>query len=218
MTAVRDQQLEAFVTACHKVAGYGLVQCSSGNLSWRIAPDKVLLSGTRTWLAEICPEQVALCDGRGRSINGVHPSVESRFHMGILARRDDVDVVLHFQTPHATALACMDLVGTNYNVLPEIPYYIGSIAQVPYFTPGSEALAEAVVAALADHDLAMLMNHGQVAVGQTFEQTIQKAVFFEMACGILLRAGANVQPLSPEEIAAVGSYHDGKHPADRPAE
>jgi ribulose-5-phosphate 4-epimerase/fuculose-1-phosphate aldolase len=85
-------------------------------------------------------------------------------------------------------------------VIPEIPYYIGPVAWVPYLAPGSHQLASAVTSAMKKHDLAILRNHGLVAVGKTFDEVITKAVFFELACKIILHAGQQLQVLSKEAI------------------
>jgi len=187
---MRDNELTltAFVKACHKVAQYGLVSCSSGNLSWRTGPDTALLSASGSWLAELTPEQVAACDSdTGRCINGKVPTCESVFHLGILKTRAEMNVVLHFQSPFATAIACGDPENINFNVIIEVPLYIGTPVTVPYLPPGSEELAQAVIDAFKDSqaNMAVLKNHGLVTAGKDFNDAIQKAVFFELACRIV---------------------------------
>ena len=54
-------------------------------------------------------------------------------------------------------------------------------------TPSSKELAEKVVSAVQTHDLVILQNHGQVVLGEDFDDAIQKAGFFELACQILMR-------------------------------
>jgi len=70
-------------------------------------------------------------------------------------------------------------------VIPELPIYVGEPAVVKYSPPGSKELADETIAAMQGHDLAILQNHGQVVVGKDFNDTIQKAGFFELACQIL---------------------------------
>jgi ribulose-5-phosphate 4-epimerase/fuculose-1-phosphate aldolase len=86
-------------------------------------------------------------------------------------------------------------------VIPEIPFYIGAIADVPYLMPGSTDLAAAVTEAMATHDLAQLRHHGQVVAGTDPNDVIQKARFFELACEIVLHGGDSVRPLSESDIA-----------------
>ncbi len=201
---MRDNELTttAFVQACHKVAQYGLVSCSSGNLSWRIEPDTALLSGSGAWLAELTPEQVVACDiDTGRCINGKVPTCESVFHLGILKTRPEMTVVLHFQSPYATAITCGLTDELDFNMTIEVPVYIGTPAIVPYLPPGSSELAQAVIDALSDPQthIAILKNHGLVTVGKDFNDAIQKAVFFEMACRIIL-TNPNFRPLDRKMV------------------
>lgn len=194
------KQMDQFVQACHKVGRYQLSQCSSGNLSWRVGPDRLLIKSSRSWMAEVMPDQVSVCRIRdGKVMNGVVPSVEIGFHSGVLRERPDMNVVLHFQTPYATVLACRKG-RENFAVIPEIPYYIGEIAYAPFRMPGTKALAKVVIQALKHHDLTFLRNHGQVVVGRTFNEVIQKAVFFELACRILVLNGSRSTRLSPRDI------------------
>lgn len=199
MKDVPDALVTTFVKACRRAAEYGLMRCSSGNLSWRLDESRFLVTASGSWMADMAPEQVSVCaTADGRLLAGDSPSVEIAFHAGILRARTDVDAVLHFQSPAATTLACArDATAIDYAVIPEIPHYIGPVAAVPFLQPGSRELAAAVIAALMHHDLAVLAHHGQVTVARTPDLAIQKAAFFELACDILLRGGNRVEPLPP---------------------
>jgi len=188
MMEQHKERIEEFVRACHRAGEYGLLRYSSGNMSCRLDDELVAVSARRAWLGEITPEQVAVCSlTDGRSVNNVELTAESGFHLGILRSRSDINVVLHFQSPYATAIACGRQIGCNFNVIPELPIYVGEVAVVGYSPPGTKELAEDTIAAIKKHDLAILQNHGQVVVGKDFDDTIQKAGFFELACEILLR-------------------------------
>jgi ribulose-5-phosphate 4-epimerase/fuculose-1-phosphate aldolase len=203
-----ETAIKKFVEACHKAAEYGLVSCSSGNLSWRIEPDTALLSATGSWLGELTAEQVAACDIKsGQCVNGKVPTCESVYHLGILRNRPKVNVVLHFQSPYATAIACGETDKVNFNMTIEVPVYIGTPAIVPYLPPGSGELAQAVIDAFtgsagvspAPTQMAILKNHGLVSVGKDFNDAIQKAVFFELACRIIL-TNPNAKPLNDDAV------------------
>ena len=53
---------------------------------------------------------------------------------------------------------------------------------------------------MKEHDLVILKNHGQVTVGNNFDEVIQKATFFELACEVILHAGNQIQFLSQSAI------------------
>jgi len=113
MMHISEKHLEEFVTACYRVASYGLVRSSSGNLSCRVSEEHLLITATRSWMGELTRDQIAICRiSDGAVLNEKKPSAENGFHFGILHERSDVNVVLHFQSPCATAVACS---GRDYN-------------------------------------------------------------------------------------------------------
>jgi len=182
-----EEKIKAFVNACHRVADYGLLRCSSGNMSCRLDDELAVISASGSWFADMTDDEVAICRLEdSKCIKGKTPSVESGFHLGILRERMDVNVVLHFQSPFATAIACGDPHEYNFSIIIEVPFYIGRPAIVEYLQPGSVELAEAVIAAAKEHNMVILRNHGLVTVGKDFNDVIQKASFFELACQILL--------------------------------
>ena len=212
---VSGEHLQAFVAAANRVAAHGLVRCCSGNLSWRVDDEHVLVTATRTWMADLSVDQVAVCRwADGAVLNDPIPSVEASFHLGVLRARADVRVVLHHQSPCATTIACCEPPPLSYDLIPEVPFYIGPIGEVPYLPPGSQELADAVVAAMDNHDLVQLRNHGQVVVGSDFDDVIQKACFFEVACEILLRGGDGVRPMRSEFAAQLRAAHEASKKSD----
>ena len=118
--------------------------------------------------------------------------MEAGFHLGTMRKRPEVGCVLHFQSPCATVVACMKDKPKDFNVTLEGPLYVGrEIPVVPFLPPGSDELAAAVVEALADHDIVLMSNHGQAACGKDFRDTLRRAVFFEMACRIIVLSRGN---------------------------
>jgi ribulose-5-phosphate 4-epimerase/fuculose-1-phosphate aldolase len=204
MTGVSDDSMDAFLAACHSVAAHGLLRCSSGNMSQRVGEDTMLITASRSWVGQVVADDIALCRiSDGELIAGRKPSVEIGMHTGTLLARPEMNIVLHFQTPFATTIACQTEREIDYFVIPEIPYYIGPIARVPYIMPGTPELAAAVTHAMRDHDLVQLSNHGQVTTGKDFAHAIQNASFFELACEIIVRAGDTLVPMTTEDANAL---------------
>ena len=206
------QQIDEFVACARRVGSENLTICSSGNLSIRHG-DEVLVSGTGSWLPDMQPENVSVVRfSDGAVLNGVKPSMESVFHLGVLRERDgEVNCVLHFQSPYATAVACMEKRPSNFNFTAECPIHVGEeIPMIPYFRPGSPELAAHVIEAMKEHNSVMLLKHGQIVCGKDFRQALERAMFFEMACRIAVIDGNNVKPLTPDEIGDLESYFLGK--------
>jgi ribulose-5-phosphate 4-epimerase/fuculose-1-phosphate aldolase len=212
---ITDQHLTTFTDQAHSVGKERLQLCSSGNISWRAAENIALISGTGSWLPRLTKEQVALREiSTGNPIDAPKPSMESSFHLGVLRERKDVNVVLHIQSQYATIIACMKDKPADFNVTAEVPCYCGrEIPVIPYFRPGSAELAKAVVEAMQNHDCILLSKHGQVVCGKDFDDAFQKAVFFEMACHIIVGAGKdNYLTLSKDELNDLDIYVLGKKP------
>lgn len=208
---ITDEHIEQFIAQAHRIGDAGLTLCSSGNLSWRIG-ENALVSGTGSWVPTLSKEKVAVCKiETGEVLNGVRPSMESGFHLGIFRERPDVNVVLHFQSCYATAVACMKQVPADFNVTAEIPCHVGSeIPVIPYFRPGSPELASHVIQAMKNHNSALLQKHGQVVCGKNFDEVFERATFFEMACRIIVLSGGEYQTLSKAEIEDLETYILGK--------
>jgi len=210
---ITTEQFNTFIDQAHRIGKERIQLCSSGNISWRVNENTALISGTGSWLGRLQKENIAVCEiSTGNRIEGAKPSMESSFHLGVLRERKDVNVVLHVQSEYATIVACMKDKPTDFNVTAEIPCCCGKeIPIVPYFRPGSLELAEAVVNAMTNHDCILLSKHGQVVCGKDFDDAFQKAVFFEMACRIIVGAGmGNYLTLSEEEIKDLEVYVLGK--------
>ena len=206
-----SESINQFVEMARRVGKAGLTVCSSGNLSVR-HEEEVLISGTGSWVPELTADRVSVCRlSDGEVLNGIRPSIESVFHMGVMREREDVGCVLHFQSPYATAVACMKNRPTNFNFTAECPLHVGEeIPMIPYYRPGSPELAKAVVEAMREHNSVMLLKHGQVVCGKDFNQAFERAMFMEMACRIAIINGDNVDPLTPAEIKDLDVYFLGK--------
>ena len=144
---------------------------------------------------------MAVCDVvSGLSENGVRPSMESVFHLGVMRERADVNVVLHFQSEYATVVACMKEKPESFNVTLEVPYHVGEIAVIPYYCPGSPELAQAVIDGMREHDAVLMSNHGQVVCGKDFDDVLQRALFFEMACRIIVQSRGRYEVLGKKDV------------------
>ena len=208
-TDVARDVVERFVGACREAGERGLLRCSSGNMSQRIDDERMLVTATRSWIGRLTADDVTVCRiADAAPLEGRQPTVEVNLHAGILRARPDVNVVLHFQAPYATVLTCQDSRNINFFVIPEIPFYIGPIGRVPYLLPGSQELADATIAVMRDHNLALMANHGQVTVARDLDYAIQNAEFFELACRIIVQGGDKVTPLTDEaarQLMALGA-------------
>lgn len=203
---MEESEFNEFAFWANETAKHALIKCSSGNLSHRVQNNQMLISASGCWLSELTAKQIAIFNiDNGTLINDIKPSAEHKFHLGIMQSRKEINTVLHFQSQAATTIACMGI-EPDYNVIIEIPIYIGKICHLPYFTPGSHQLAEAVIDKMRECSLVQLSNHGQVVCGKSYQDVIQKAVFFELACNILLQSNFSAKALNNVQVESLLTY------------
>jgi L-fuculose-phosphate aldolase len=94
-------------------------------------------------------------------------------------------------------------------VLPEVILQMGEVPLVPYATPGTDALADALDPYLDHHDALLLANHGATTLGTTLTEAHHRMESLEHAARILLAARAigTVRELSAADVQALRSRH-----------
>jgi ribulose-5-phosphate 4-epimerase/fuculose-1-phosphate aldolase len=210
----RSERIEALVRTARLAAAEGLVVASSGNLSVRLDPDWFAISAAGAWLGELNPDRVALCSLVDPDrYHGPSPSAETRFHRALYLAREDVGAILHFQSPHATALACAEEPDLSLDVFPEVPAYLGRPVLVHYHAPGTAALADAVARAATRTPtrLLVLQSHGLIALGSDLRAALRNALFFELACKVT-QLGVATRRLDPHvaDDLRVHGYRTGE--------
>jgi ribulose-5-phosphate 4-epimerase/fuculose-1-phosphate aldolase len=191
------------LAAAHLCARYSLVYAGSGNLSCKAGADAMMITAAGSWMSTLTEKEIVTCAiGSGRILRGkTKPSSESNLHRMIYQANSDAGAALHFQSRRATAISCNKKnASLNFNVIPEFPFYIGDVGFVPALEPGTRKLAEAVSKQSKARKIIIMQNHGIVAVGINLKRVVEMALFFELACGIILANGSNLSTL-PLSIA-----------------
>ena len=188
---------------CRQLAERGLIAGQDGNVSVRIAPDRVLVTPRGLVKALLRPSDMVEVDMRGRS-RGVrrNPTSELDLHLRILRARPDVGAVVHAHPPTATGFAVAGQ-GFDAFVLPELILQMGRVPVVPYGTPGTPELGDRVEPFIAGHDALLLANHGAVTVGATLDAAWIRMESLEHAARIIFAARALGGPveLSGDAVA-----------------
>jgi L-fuculose-phosphate aldolase len=167
----------------------------------RLPDGNILITPAGTAKIDVQAEQLVLVDASGKGVAGsLRPSSELGMHLRIYERRPDVGAVVHAHPPLATAfgVAGEDLMKP---VLPEIVLLTGGVPLVPYATPGSAALADAIEPFLEQHDAFLMANHGATALGTTLSIAHERMESLEHAARILMAARllGRVTPLTPAQ-------------------
>ena len=143
----------------------GFVAANDGNVSARVAPDRVICTPTGVSKGFLRDDMLATCDLAGRQIAGRMPiSSEISMHLEIYDMRPDVAAIVHAHPPTATGYAVAGISLTDC-VLPEVIVSLGRVPLAPYGTPGGTEIVEPMKPYLRDHDAVLMANHGVVTVG-----------------------------------------------------
>jgi len=194
------------VALCRSLFERGLAHGTAGNVSARCGAH-LLMSPTRSSLGRLVAEELSLVTLDGRHICGAQPTKEAALHLGIYQQRPEAGAVVHLHSTFATALSCLADTDPSDAMPPITPYLVmrvGRVPMVPYFPPGSDALADAVRAKAREHRAVLMANHGFAVAGRSFEDAVANAEELEENAKLLmLTRGQQVSLLSAAEVSAL---------------
>ncbi|MDP9452803.1 MAG: class II aldolase/adducin family protein [Actinomycetota bacterium] len=171
-----------------KAVDRGLVLGSGGNLSARLpGGGECVVTASGTWLDELEPDDFSLVGLDGGHRGGhPRPSSEVALHLHSYRARPDVNAVIHL---HPQLSVLLDALGHRIRLITiDHAYYVRRVATVPYIASGTEELAVAGAAALAEADAVVLGHHGCSVVGTTVEDAHKRAANLEEAAVATYRA------------------------------
>src|SRR5256714_11117549 len=143
----------------------GYTASNDGNISVRIAPDRLLMTPKSVCKGFMTPDMMCVTDLNGQKISGDRdPSSEALMHLEVYRQRPDVNAVVHAHPPTATGFALAGI-ALDRAVLAEVITTLGSVPIADYATPSTAELPEAVRRYIKAHDGMLLANHGALTVG-----------------------------------------------------
>ena len=193
------------VVVCRRLYERGLIAGRDGNVSVRVAPDRILVTPAGMSKVEVQEHDLVELSLDGMRRRGPrHASTEIAMHLRVYRRRPDVHAVVHAHPPIATGFA---VAGESFSqcVLPEMIFQVGWVPLVPYAAPGSEELADRFEPFLPNHDAFLLANHGATTIGPTLLLAHQRMESLEHTARILLTARllGRVNALHPDDVRSV---------------
>lgn len=195
----------AVVRCCRGLWEAGLIAGAAGNVSVRLAPDRLLVTPRGLLKCELEPTDLVEVDLDGRRLDGCRQATtELDLHLRVYRRRPDCGAVVHAHPPTATAFAVAGEAIPG-DVLPEITLLMGEVPVAPYGTTGTPALGDAVEPFLAGREAVLLANHGALTWGMDLAQARIRMESLEHGARILLAARGlgRVNRLTPEQIDAL---------------
>jgi L-fuculose-phosphate aldolase len=172
MSRHSEESLRArIVEAMRAMITHGLNRGTTGNVSARCG-EGMLVTPTGVVPEKLTAESIVYLDAEGQTRAGaLKPSSEWQMHARILARRSDVNGIVHCHSRYATILACAG------KSIPSLHYMVGvsgkpEIPLAPYATFGSTELADHVADALAGGYACLMANHGLIVAAPSLERAL----------------------------------------------
>ena len=153
---------------------------AAGNVSVRHG-DGFLITPTGMAYDACDPDDVVFVGLDGTPAGQRKPSSEWRFHRDIYARRTEAGAIVHAHSPFAVSLACMGC------AIPPFHYMVArfggtDVRCADYATFGSQALSDAVIAAMEERCACLMAHHGMVVFGRDLDHSLALAVELEALC------------------------------------
>lgn len=174
------QLLKEEITKCaKKLYDLGLAVAKSGNISCRLDKENILITATGTFLGNLKEDDIVRCNlSTAKAEGGKSPSSELPLH-SLVYKNFPAKTVIHAHPPLVNAYFA---VNDSLEALTfETKFYLGDVPVVVQDTP-TVTNPEAVIHALKTNNLAVLKNHGIVAISDKFEdglaliETLEEAV------------------------------------------
>ena len=188
----------------------GFVASNDGNISVRLADDRILTTPTGVSKGFMTPDMMVTTDLAGQKITGDRePSSELLMHLAVYEHRPEIRSVVHAHPPTATGFAVAGI-PLDRAVLAEVVTTLGSIPIADYGTPSTSELADAVREHIKVHDGLLLANHGAVTVAHELFPAYYKMETVEHFARISLvaRQLGRERLLSREEVDRLQALRD----------
>ncbi len=172
---------KSIIAHCRQMNASGLNQGTSGNISVRFG-NVMLITPSAIPYDDMEPEMIAAMpiDGDYGAFDGpCKPSSEWRFHLDILKARPETRAVVHTHSAFCTILAIAR------RSIPACHYMVAAfggddVRLADYARYGTEALSVHILKALKqDRHACLIANHGMLALGDSLDKAMWRAVELE---------------------------------------
>ncbi|UCD15642.1 MAG: class II aldolase/adducin family protein [Candidatus Omnitrophota bacterium] len=162
------RETSQIVSWAHLLNKRGFVTARSGNISYKVDENKILITSHDCYLGFLEEKDILSLDLRGGEQKDKKEVSSERFlHLEIQKKFKDVKVVLHTHSPYTTAF--FNYFDDLEKFCFEVKFYLGNVLVIPQETPTVTNI-EPVIKALENSNVVVLKNHGVVAVGSSFTE------------------------------------------------
>ncbi len=137
MGKTEQEHREDLVRVCRLVYEKGWVAANDGNVSIRLADERILCTPTAVSKGMVTVGDLIVCDLGGEKVSGQRACTsEIAMHTTIYSLRPDVHAVVHAHPPVATGFAAAGR-ALDKALLPEVIIQLGAVPLAAYGLPGT---------------------------------------------------------------------------------
>ncbi len=192
---------KAIADVCHRLYERRYLVATSGNVSVRTAEGFLITPGS-TRKDAVDEASLVACRGDGTPLDPArHPSSEIAMHREVYRARPEISAAIHAH-PHYCLACSLAGISLTEMLLPELAIYIGPVPSVPYATPGTEEMVEALSPFLAKHNAFMLQRHGVLVLGSDLKDAYNRLEHLEHIAQVayLVSSMDHIEPLTKVEL------------------
>jgi autoinducer 2 (AI-2) kinase len=211
-TAGPDDPRRQIVEIVNELYVAQLITATGGNVSARTRedPTQAWITPSQLFKGDLRPEILVRIGMDGRAVEtGVRsPSSEALMHTAVLAARPDVQAVIHCHAPWATILANAEL--PFLPISTEAAFFV-NIGRIPFVMPGTQELADAVVAAMGQGWAVLMQNHGLLVAGRTLRRAADSCEIIERTAQVIIgchSVGKQPPVLPAKTVEMLSRYGD----------
>lgn len=183
MSDIEQELRERLTTVGRQLFADGLTHGSSGNISARVpGTDTCLIKPSGYRFCDLEPEHFLLVDINTREVlkGSAKPSIETPFHTRLYLQWPEAGGVVHIHPKYCTILSTIgeELVIMGLDIF-GAPALAKGVPLSKFAPPGSEELADNMVAAMKEHIACLMPHHGSTAIGKSIEEAAKNAKVLE---------------------------------------
>jgi autoinducer 2 (AI-2) kinase len=190
----------------HELYAAQLITATGGNVSARNpdAPDQAWITPSQLFKGDLRPEILVRIgmDGKALDPDSRSPSSEALMHTAVLQARPEAQAVIHCHAPNATILVNA---GLPFLPISTEAAFFRDIGRIPFVMPGTQALADAIVAAMGQGWAVLMQNHGLIVAGRSLRRAADMAEIIERTAQVIIgcRSVGVDPPVLPDKVVAM---------------
>ena len=165
-----------------------MVAANDGNLTAKIAPDRILATPTGVSKGFMTPEMMSVLDLDGNVIDAgtIKVSSEVKMHLRIFNENPDVGACVHAHPVNATCFATAGIPLDAPIVTETIPA-VGIVPVAEFGIPGSQEVPDSVAPFAKEYNACLMSFHGVLTWGDDLTQALYRMECVEHYAMMTLR-------------------------------